>query len=153
MQGIFCTGLSSLVHTWGLHVKGPVYISLFKPLSIAIAASFSAIFLGDPLYFGTYGFRLLNFSLNFNYSRNFESINKTNVFVLFTILLCAFLTYTFQFSNVCSVVGAVIISIGFYAVLWGKSKEESNEDFDIGRVSLPSNTKTPLLKGPNVIDM
>ncbi|CAJ2675088.1 unnamed protein product [Trifolium pratense] len=102
-SGIFCTGLSSLVHTWGLHVKGPVYISLFKPLSIAIAASFSAIFLGDALYFGT-------------------------------------------------VVGAVIISIGFYAVLWGKSKEELNEDFDIGRVSLPSNTKTPLLKGSNVVD-
>ncbi|KAK2452843.1 nodulin MtN21 /EamA transporter family protein [Trifolium repens] len=103
-SGIFCTGLSSLVHTWGLHVKGPVYISLFKPLSIAIAASFSAIFLGDPLYFGT-------------------------------------------------VVGAVIISIGFYAVLWGKSKEESNEDFVIVRASLPSNTnKTPLLKDSNVID-
>ncbi|RHN77012.1 putative EamA domain-containing protein [Medicago truncatula] len=102
-SGFFSTGLSCLVHTWGLHIKGPVYISLFKPLSIAIAASFSAIFLGDALHFGT-------------------------------------------------VVGAVIISIGFYAVLWGKSKEESNDEFDIGRVPLPSNSKTPLLKVSNVIE-
>lgn len=80
-----------------------MYISLFKPLSIAIAASFSAIFLGDALHFGT-------------------------------------------------VVGAVIISIGFYAVLWGKSKEESNDDFDIGGVPLPSNSKTPLLKVSHVIE-
>lgn len=61
MQGIFCTGLSSLVHTWGLHVKGPLYISMFKPLSIAIAACMSAIFLGDALYFGTYGFHPFTF--------------------------------------------------------------------------------------------
>ncbi|XP_004498807.1 WAT1-related protein At5g40240-like isoform X2 [Cicer arietinum] len=96
-SGFFCTGLSSLVHTWGLNVKGPVYISLFKPLSIAIAASFSAIFLGDALYFGT-------------------------------------------------VVGAVILSIGFYGVIWGKAKEESNEEFEICRVSALSNSKTPLLQ-------
>ncbi|CAI8605970.1 unnamed protein product [Vicia faba] len=97
-SGIFCTGLSSLVHTWGLHVKGPLYISMFKPLSIAIAACMSAIFLGDALYFGT-------------------------------------------------VVGAVVISIGFYAVLWGKSKEELIRDFDTNRVPLSYNAKTPLLKG------
>jgi len=56
-----------------------------------------------------------------------------------------------SFSNACSVVGAVIISIGFYAVLWGKSKEESNDDFEIGRVPLLSNSKTPLLKVSDVI--
>ncbi|XP_020960650.1 WAT1-related protein At5g40240 isoform X2 [Arachis ipaensis] len=46
-SGFFCTGLSSLVHTWGIHIKGPVYVSSFKPVSIGIAAAFSAIFLGD----------------------------------------------------------------------------------------------------------
>nr|XP_012570746.1 WAT1-related protein At4g15540-like [Cicer arietinum] len=97
-SGFFCTGLSCLIHTWGLRIKGPLYISLFKPLSIAIAASFSVLFLGDALYFGT-------------------------------------------------VIGAAIISIGFYSVMWGKAKEESNEDyFDVDRVQPPSNSKTPLLK-------
>ena len=43
-----------VVHTWGLHLKGPVYVSIFKPLSIAIAAAMSFIFLGDALYLGRY---------------------------------------------------------------------------------------------------
>ncbi|KAK7339426.1 hypothetical protein VNO77_20091 [Canavalia gladiata] len=99
-SGFFCTGLSSLVHTWGIHLKGPVYVSSFKPLSIAIAAALSVIFLGDALYLGT-------------------------------------------------VVGAVILSFGFYGVIWGKAKEEVSEDIDIG----PSSSgKTPLLQSYNVKD-
>lgn len=73
MQGFFCTGLSSLVHTWGIHLKGPVYVSIFKPLSIVVAAVSSVIFLGDALYSGTYGFRFLLSLLDFN-SAKFESI-------------------------------------------------------------------------------
>ncbi|KAI4346497.1 hypothetical protein L6164_007388 [Bauhinia variegata] len=74
-SGVMCTAFSSLVHTWGVRVKGPLYVSIFKPFSIAIAAAMSAIFLGDALHLG-------------------------------------------------SVVGSVILSIGFYAVIWGKAKEE-----------------------------
>ncbi|WRX21975.1 EamA domain - like 10 [Theobroma cacao] len=48
-SGIFQT-VSSLVVIWGLHLKGPVYIVIFKPLSIAIAAFMSAVFLGDSLH-------------------------------------------------------------------------------------------------------
>ncbi|XP_027351464.1 WAT1-related protein At4g15540-like [Abrus precatorius] len=82
-SGFFCTGLSCLVHTWGLHLKGPVYVSIFKPLSIVIAAAMSFIFLGEALHFGT-------------------------------------------------VVGALILSCGFYAVIWGKAKEEElSEELDI----------------------
>ncbi|KAG2325228.1 hypothetical protein Bca52824_007956 [Brassica carinata] len=55
---------------WGLHLKGPVYISLFKPLSIVIAVAMGAIFLGDALYLG------------------------------------------------------VVLSLGFYTVIWGKSRED-----------------------------
>ncbi|KAL9315626.1 hypothetical protein ACSQ67_016627 [Phaseolus vulgaris] len=94
VQGFFCTGLSSLVHTWGIHLKGPVYVSIFKPLSIVVAAVSSAVFLGEALYFGT-------------------------------------------------VVGAVILSFGFYAIIWGNAKEEElREDFDMRP---PTSIKTPLL--------
>jgi len=72
MQGFFCTGLSSLVHTWGIHLKGPVYVSIFKPLSIVVAAVSSAVFLGEALYFGTYGLHFL-FSLLDFYSKKMES--------------------------------------------------------------------------------
>ncbi|CAA7055307.1 unnamed protein product [Microthlaspi erraticum] len=70
--------LGSVIHTWGLHLKGPVYISLFKPLSIVIAVAMSAMFLGDALYLG-------------------------------------------------SVIGSVILSLGFYTVIWGKAREDSTK--------------------------
>ncbi|KAB1211738.1 hypothetical protein CJ030_MR6G023247 [Morella rubra] len=68
----------TVVHTWGLHLKGPVYISIFRPLSIAIAAAMNVMFLGETLYLG-------------------------------------------------SVVGAILISVGFYGVIWGKAKEEEEK--------------------------
>ncbi|GLU11229.1 hypothetical protein SLE2022_279880 [Rubroshorea leprosula] len=93
----FVGAVINVVHTWGLHLKGPVYIAIFKPLSIVIAAAMSALFLGDALYLG-------------------------------------------------SVIGAVIISIGFYAVLWGKAKEEAMEEDSLVRSLLipSSNDQFPL---------
>ncbi|XP_010435927.1 PREDICTED: WAT1-related protein At5g40240 [Camelina sativa] len=52
-SGVFVSLFSALTHTWGLHLKGPVYISLFRPLSIAIAVTMGAIFLGDSLHLGS----------------------------------------------------------------------------------------------------
>ncbi|GMY13443.1 WAT1-related protein At5g40240-like [Fagus crenata] len=92
----FASSFSTVVHTWGLHLKGPVYVSNFKPLSIAIAAAMTVIFLGDALYLG-------------------------------------------------SVIGAIIISIGFYAVIWAKAKEELKEEYFCGSLGSSSDGKTPLL--------
>lgn len=78
-SGIIGSGFGTVIHTWGLHVKGPVYVALFRPLSIAIAAILGVIFLGDNLYLG-------------------------------------------------SIIGAIIISSGFYIVVWGKSQEETVDD-------------------------
>ncbi|KAL1220580.1 WAT1-related protein [Cardamine amara subsp. amara] len=87
-SGLFDTSLGSVIHTWGLHLKGPVYVSLFKPLSIAIAVVMAAIFLGDALHLG-------------------------------------------------SVIGSVILSFGFYTVIWGKAREDSTKtasDFEQSRL-------------------
>ncbi|XP_059670190.1 WAT1-related protein At3g28050-like [Cornus florida] len=46
-----------------------------------------------------------------------------------------------------SVIGATIISIGFYTVMWGKAKEEMDDDnIEIGNLESPSAQKTPLLQ-------
>ncbi|XP_050382739.1 WAT1-related protein At4g15540-like [Argentina anserina] len=92
-SGSFVLSFGILVHIWGMHMKGPVYVASFKPLSIVIAAALSFIFLGDALYLG-------------------------------------------------SVVGGIVITIGFYAVIWGKAKEEVMSEDCI----LPIDT-TPLLIG------
>ncbi|CAA7055294.1 unnamed protein product [Microthlaspi erraticum] len=75
-SGVFVSLFSAVTHTWGLNLKGPVYISLFRPLSIAIAVAMGALFLGDALHLG-------------------------------------------------SVIGSVILSLGFYTVIWGKAREEA----------------------------
>ncbi|XVE67976.1 hypothetical protein DITRI_Ditri09bG0031200 [Diplodiscus trichospermus] len=100
-SGIFAFSFSSIVHTWGVRLKGPVYVATFRPLSIVIAAVMSAIFLGDDLYFG-------------------------------------------------SVIGALILSAGLYAVLWGKAKEEEeraddDDDSSLSSSGLLAGSKVPLL--------
>ncbi|XVF60361.1 hypothetical protein PTKIN_Ptkin08bG0039000 [Pterospermum kingtungense] len=97
--GIFAIAFTAIVHTWGVRVKGPVYVSMFKPLSIVIAAFMGAIFLGDDLHLG-------------------------------------------------SVIGALIISAGLYAVLWGKANEErrtDNDDSGLNSSGLLTDSKVPLL--------
>ncbi|KAK4477400.1 hypothetical protein RD792_016621 [Penstemon davidsonii] len=98
VPGIVGSGFGVMVHTWGLNVKGPVYVALFKPLSIAIAAILGVIFLRDNLYLG-------------------------------------------------SVIGSLVISFGFYTVIWGKSNEGKNDDVSNGyNIESPNDAVVPLLK-------
>ncbi|KAL8456652.1 hypothetical protein ACS0TY_034769 [Phlomoides rotata] len=96
--GIMGSGYGIMIHIWGLHVKGPVYVALFRPLSIAIAAILGVIFLGDDLSLGT-------------------------------------------------VIGSVIITMGFYTVVWGKHKEEETSDASSIEDNIETfRTDVPLLK-------
>jgi len=62
--------------TWCLRKKGPLYVAMFKPLSMVIAVVMGILFLGDILHLG-------------------------------------------------SVIGAIIIALGFYTVMWGQSQEKN----------------------------
>ncbi|KAK7395693.1 hypothetical protein VNO78_16259 [Psophocarpus tetragonolobus] len=94
-SGIFGSFVNNAVHTWVLRIKGPVYVAMFKPLSIAIAVALGVMFLGDTLHLG-------------------------------------------------SLVGATIISIGFYTVMWGKATEEVEQD--VPGQQLPITENVPLLQ-------
>lgn len=87
------------VLTWCLDKKGPLYVAMFKPLGMVIAAILGILFLAESLHLG-------------------------------------------------SVIGAVIISAGFYSVLWGKAKEIKSmleiEDIVCGIGS--SSQRSPLLQ-------
>ncbi|PIN23556.1 hypothetical protein CDL12_03719 [Handroanthus impetiginosus] len=102
-SGVFGCCLNNAVHTWALHLRGPVYVAMFKPLSIAIAAAMGVVILGDTLYLG-------------------------------------------------SIVGATIIVIGFYTVMWGKAKEDLGEFEDTSDLESPSTQKQPLLQNYKVED-
>ncbi|KAF3444689.1 hypothetical protein FNV43_RR14382 [Rhamnella rubrinervis] len=96
-SGLFGSFLNNTVHAWALHLKGPVFVAMFKPLSIAIAVAMGVMFLGDTLYLG-------------------------------------------------SLVGATIISVGFYTVMWGKAKEEMGENCEVHGLESAPTDKVPLLQ-------
>ncbi|XVF60364.1 hypothetical protein PTKIN_Ptkin08bG0039300 [Pterospermum kingtungense] len=105
-SGVLGSSFSSAVHTWGVRLKGPVFVAIFRPTSIVIAVVMSAIFLGEAMYLG-------------------------------------------------SVIGAVILITGLYAVLWGKAKEEEMTDDDSGSSTLGSVSggTVPLLQSHKVEQM
>ncbi|KAJ0095863.1 hypothetical protein Patl1_16201 [Pistacia atlantica] len=49
----FALSLRSVLHTWALKKKGPVYVSMFKPLGMVIAIVSGVAFLGDTIYLGS----------------------------------------------------------------------------------------------------
>ncbi|KAK9925248.1 hypothetical protein M0R45_033577 [Rubus argutus] len=95
MGNVFHVG----VHTWCLHQKGPIFVAMFRPMGVAIAAVMVVFFLGDPLHLG-------------------------------------------------SVIGYVIIAIGFYAMMWAQIKEKSNAvvENEVDSLASPNQHTTPLLQ-------
>jgi len=44
--------MKNVVNVWACRKKGPVYVSMFKPVRVVIALGMGVIFLGDNLYLG-----------------------------------------------------------------------------------------------------
>ncbi|KAL8166774.1 hypothetical protein V2J09_008273 [Rumex salicifolius] len=102
-SGILVSSTCTIIHTWGLRLKGPVYIALFRPMSIAIAAVMSAVFLHERLHLESF-------------------------------------------------IGAVIISVGFYIVLWGKAKEQMVDEDDTScSLRYTSKETTALLSNKGIV--
>ncbi|KAK9751000.1 hypothetical protein RND81_02G234800 [Saponaria officinalis] len=96
-SAVFGSALQVGLTSWCLRRKGPVFVCMFKPLGVAIAAVAGVLFFGDTLYLG-------------------------------------------------SLLGVIIIILGFYSVMWGKAKEEkTGRDHKLS--DLQSTTpNTPLLR-------
>ncbi|KAJ6351159.1 hypothetical protein OIU78_007150 [Salix suchowensis] len=90
-SGVFGSAFQVGVSTWCLHKTGPVFVAMFKPVGIVIAAAFSIVC----------------------FKGYFVSWKRRHRDTSFTIVVEIF-----------SLVGATVIVIGFYSVMWGKAKEE-----------------------------
>ena len=58
-------------------------------------------------------------------------------------------------STFCSIIGATIISIGFYTVMWGKAteeKEEAEKEEDAGSQESPTTENVPLLQSYKTVN-
>ncbi|CAK9169380.1 unnamed protein product [Ilex paraguariensis] len=53
-SAVFGSVVTYSVQTWCINKKGPVFVAMFKPLGIAIAALMGIIFLGDALHVGSW---------------------------------------------------------------------------------------------------
>ncbi|KRH69518.1 hypothetical protein GLYMA_02G032600v4 [Glycine max] len=53
VQAIFVVSMRSVVYTWAMRKKGPVYVAMFSPLGMVIAIGMGVIFLGESLYLGS----------------------------------------------------------------------------------------------------
>eukprot|EP00268_Persea_americana_P004524 TRINITY_DN11446_c0_g1_i2.p1 TRINITY_DN11446_c0_g1~~TRINITY_DN11446_c0_g1_i2.p1 ORF type:complete len:352 (-),score=63.04 TRINITY_DN11446_c0_g1_i2:466-1521(-) len=97
-SAVFGSVVTICTQTWCINKKGPIFVAMFKPLGIAIAAIMGAIFLGDTLHVG-------------------------------------------------SVIGALIIALGFYCVILGQSQEQFNENYKgIDGLESSSAQRNPLLE-------
>ncbi|KAJ7009788.1 WAT1-related protein [Populus alba x Populus x berolinensis] len=98
-SGILGNAFEVGVTAWCLHKTGPVFVAIFAPLGIVIAAAASVVCFGDALDLGI-------------------------------------------------VLGAAIIAIGFYAVIWGKAQEEVKkvEEDKENCGSASSSQKVPFLQ-------
>ncbi|KAL4198379.1 hypothetical protein AMTRI_Chr03g45560 [Amborella trichopoda] len=76
--GILVSAIGYSLNAWCISKRGPVFVALFFPLQLIIAAILSALFLKERLHLG-------------------------------------------------SVIGGCLIILGFYCVMWGKSKDDNNE--------------------------
>nr|GMD40360.1 WAT1-related protein At5g40240-like [Ipomoea batatas] len=84
---------SNNITAFCLGMKGPLYVAMFKPLGVVIAATLNLIFLADALHLG-------------------------------------------------SIIGSIIIIVGFYMVMWGMSREPTDILCESGAV----NGTSPLLQ-------
>ncbi|KAJ1434970.1 EamA domain [Sesbania bispinosa] len=72
--GIVISGVTVVVMSWCVHMRGPLFVSIFNPLVLVILAMVDSTMLNEKLHLG-------------------------------------------------SIIGAVLIVSGLYAVVWGKSKD------------------------------
>ncbi|OWM89624.1 WAT1-related protein At3g28050-like [Punica granatum] len=78
-QAVLGVGLRNIITTWACKMKGPLFVSMFKPIGMIAASLMGVSLLGDTLYLG-------------------------------------------------SVIGGIVIVLGFYSVLWGKAQEDKLEE-------------------------
>ncbi|KAK1299824.1 WAT1-related protein [Acorus calamus] len=87
-SGVLTTPLTLIVMSWCIQKKGPLFTSIFNPLTLVIVDILGSIFLKEKLHLG-------------------------------------------------SILGAVLIVIGVYMVLWGEGKENRQREEQLLQVNMP----------------
>ena len=95
-------GVSFYVQIVAIQKKGPVFVTAFQPLTTILVAIMGLFILGDALHMGRYACLYY--------------ITRKSNFKIFFLIFCL---WTFF-----SIVGALLIFVGLYAILSGKHREK-----------------------------
>lgn len=60
LQGIVTSGLMVIVTAWCVRMRGPMFVSIFNPLSLVLVAIAGSLLLDENLYAGRYGLSFKN---------------------------------------------------------------------------------------------
>ena len=58
LQGLACNGFTVFVQLWCTEKKGPVFVTMFNPLSTIMVAILAYFIFGENLYVGRYAERM-----------------------------------------------------------------------------------------------
>ncbi|EXB65303.1 hypothetical protein L484_025382 [Morus notabilis] len=94
LQGIVCSGFAYYVQGMAIKEKGPVFVTAFLPLTLVIVAILISFILSEMMYLGMCA------SITFHSMQSFE-----------------------RRLHFPMVIGAILIVVGLYMVLCGKSKD------------------------------
>ncbi|KAL0357954.1 UNVERIFIED_CONTAM: WAT1-related protein [Sesamum calycinum] len=129
--------------SWCLSRTGPLFVSLFNPLTIVISVVIGVVFLlgilPKPCFAPPHLLFLAVLPLRTNHV---NLVSRSSV--IRARILTLYMDNSTQFS--CSVAGALILVCGFYAVIWGKAKESKmNMSAEASNVESTSH-EVPLLQ-------
>lgn len=105
-QGVVISGIVTYIQLWCMEAKGPVFVTLFNPLSTLLVALLSYFVLGEKLYIGRYSNSMFYTTLMWRETFDIIYIVSNNLPWFF------------------SIIGGVIVVIGLYLLLWGKEHDE-----------------------------
>ena len=98
-----------------MQTRGPVFVTAFNPLCMIIVAVIGSIVLAEKLHIGAYVFLILSAVKRLICCSVIITTNK-QVQSVFTNIVSMCMN--------CSIIGAIVIAVGLYAVVWGKGKDK-----------------------------
>ena len=100
-QGIVVSGLIIYIQLWCMEERGPVFVTMFNPLSTIIVALLAYFALDEKLYMG-------------RYISNTHSEWDPYLYIAIWIFVL----------SLCSIIGSVVVIMGLYLLLWGKEADQ-----------------------------
>jgi hypothetical protein len=124
-----CSAVAYFVQGIVMKQRGPVFVTAFNPLCMIITALLGTFILGEQITLGRSVKSKFPDSLIYLIQQAcFDDAN--------TVFLSLLLLF-----SICSVLGAIIIVTGLYALIWGQGKDHlDNKLSDSGATELPLST-------------